>query len=67
MTTIVTKMLVRRAQIGADTPHGRAISNIEILEARQTYVRPEWATYESQTLNWRLEWQADHMSKGIMA
>lgn len=60
---IGTKMRFVRAQIGAYTPHGHAISNtIEILEARRTYVRPDWATHETQTLTWRLRWQADHQA-----
>ena len=63
MTTVTSNMLFKRAQIGAFTAHGHTISNtIEILENRRTYVRPEWATHDSQTLSWRLGWQADRLA-----
>lgn len=47
-----------RAAHGADTPMGHACSNVaEIIPALADYVRPEWATHESQTLPWLLNQQ----------
>lgn len=60
----IRRLINARAKTyGADTPEGHACSNLaEMLEAMQTYVRPEWATDVRQTLPWMIQQQMKRLS-----
>lgn len=47
-----------RLKYGADSPKGHICSNlIGQLKALETYVRPDWASHETQTLPWLMKKQ----------
>lgn len=57
-SAMIPQLFKIRGAYGADTPMGHACSNLaEILPLLVDYVRPEWATHESQTLPWLLNQQ----------
>lgn len=56
-------LIARRVAAGADSPEGHTCSNlIEQLENLQTYVRPEWAKDERQTLPWMIRQQMKRLA-----
>lgn len=57
------KLIARRSRVGANTPEGHTCSNlVEQLQALQTYVRPEWAKDERQTLPWLIKQQMKRLA-----
>jgi hypothetical protein len=49
-------LIIKREQIGADTPAGLNISTlVEQIENKRTYVRPPWAGDRRQTLDYQIE------------
>ncbi len=57
-------LLIKRNKYGAFTPRGHACSNlIEQTLTMATYVRPAWATHESQTLGWRMQQQMQRLAR----
>jgi hypothetical protein len=60
------ELISLRVKFGADTPAGHACSNlIEQMENMRTYVRPEWAQDERQTLPWMMKQQMMRLSKAV--
>jgi hypothetical protein len=59
MTTLTetrAALILKREQIGADTPAGLNISTlVEQLQNKQTYVRPPWAGDRRQSLDYQIE------------
>ena len=56
-------LIARRVKTGADTPDGRTCSNlVEQLQEMQTYVRPNWAQDERQTLPWLIKQQMKRLA-----
>lgn len=56
-------LIAMRNRHGANTPKGHACSNvIEQLDALRTYIRPAWASHESQTLPAMMRRQMDRLS-----
>jgi hypothetical protein len=56
---------IRRAH-GANSPVGHACSNlIEQMEVLRTYVRPEWAKHECQTLQWMMKQQMKRIETAV--
>ena len=59
-------LLTLRKKHGADTPMGRACSNIdEQMQNMKTYVRPSWASHEIQTLPGLMKRQLKRLARGI--
>jgi hypothetical protein len=59
-------MIALRAKFGADTPAGHACSNlIEQMQAMRTYVPPDWATDERQTLPYLMKQQMQRLAQGV--
>lgn len=57
-------LIVLRRKFGARTPAGRTCSNIlEQMDSLKTYVRPEWATHETQTLQWCIKQQMQRLAQ----
>jgi hypothetical protein len=56
-------MIKRREIDGAESPKGRAYSNlIEMGDNAESYVRPEWAKDRRQTLPYFMEREAARLS-----
>jgi hypothetical protein len=56
--------MVIRSTIGAATPTGRTISTIaEQKESMATYVRPEWAKDDRQTLPYMLKQSLERLAR----
>lgn len=56
-------LIAMRVKHGPNTPKGHACSNLtEQLENLPGYVRPAWATHESQTLQGMMKWQMAALS-----
>lgn len=59
-------LILKREVIGADTPTGLTISTlVEQMENLQTYVRPEWAKDERQTLPHQLKKSIARLAGGM--
>lgn len=57
-------LILLRRKFGANTPAGRICSNIlEQMDSLRTYVRPAWATHETQTLQWCIKQQMQRLSQ----
>jgi hypothetical protein len=53
-----------RKRYGADSPIGRHCANlIKMLRSLPSYVRPAWATHESQTLQGKIKEQITGLAK----
>lgn len=59
----IRRLINARAKVyGADSREGRACSNLaEMLKNMRTYVRPEWAVHECQTLPWMIKQQMNRL------
>jgi hypothetical protein len=56
LTKTRAALIIKREQIGADTPAGLNISTlVEQIENKRTYVRPPWAKDRRQTLDFQIE------------
>jgi hypothetical protein len=59
-------LIALRVKFGPESPAGHACSNIiEQIQALRTYVRPDWATHECQTLPWLMNLQMQRLAKAI--
>lgn len=57
-------LIAKREAAGADTPLGHTCSNIvEQLENLFGYVRPAWATHETQTLPYQINKQIERLER----
>jgi hypothetical protein len=55
-----------RERHGADSLVGRLCSNlISMLRNLPNYVRPAWATHESQTLQGKIRWQLAQLKAAL--
>lgn len=60
-------LIARRVAAGAHSPEGYTCSNlIDQLERMQTYVRPEWAKDERQTLPWMIRQQMKRLAPRVV-
>lgn len=61
---VTRDLLIMRDKYGAESPEGRICSNIvQQLRNLKTYVRPEWATHEMQTLPYEIKQQIRALAK----
>lgn len=60
----IRRLINARAKVyGADTPEGHTCSNLaEMLKNMETYVRPDWAKDERQTLPWMIKQQMKRLA-----
>jgi hypothetical protein len=60
--TEIEKLADMRDRYGTSSPIGRHCANlIKMLRNIPNYVRPTWATHESQTLQGKIRWQIAHI------
>lgn len=62
-TVLTGHLATKRRAVGHNTPIGHVCSNLmELLPALPTYVRQEWASHPSQTLQWRMARQLERLA-----
>lgn len=57
-------LIALRDKHGPYSPIGYGVSNLlKQMKALKTYVRPAWATHESQTLQWEMKRQVERLER----